>query len=502
MSQEVDLLINNGVVVTVDGDNRVFMEGGVAVREDRIVAVGRSEDLTRGIVAKRTIDAHNKLIMPGLIDTYHHAGHGMIKGIYRTGMGPGLGWPPNELYFHGTTPDWWHAEGLLTAVERVKFGVTTGVTIMGGTPARTDSPIFAERNSQAVEKVGIRAVIGVGPPDPFLNLGHGWSGTFFEGGRAIKRPFTYEQTIEVSRDVIGRLKGGAGGRVQTMLAVPYLCGMNPEYMTGPHHYPYSKDDAKVMRDKALEARRIADEFSVIIHTHGARGVFEWAEKNYGRETLGEILGSNVIFAHANGLTDLDISIMKECDVAATAVPFAAWNTSLGTCPIVKLIQSGVRVAISTDGAAPFHVTDLFVDIHRAMFMQWMENHSMSLLQAGRAIRLVTIEAAALLGMEKEIGSLEVGKKADIILIDLDQPHLVPFEDPANMIAFYVRGNDVETVIVDGAVLMEGRTVKTVNEADVLRYAREEIAGSFKRVNIAHYLEHTSGFWQGLQESAS
>lgn len=127
---------------------------------------------------------------------------------------------------------------------------------------------------------------------------------------------------------------------------------------------------------------------------------------------------------------------------------------------------------------------------------------MSLLQAGRAIRLVTIEAAALLGMEKEIGSLEVGKKADIILIDLDQPHLVPFEDPANMIAFYVRGNDVETVIVDGAVLMEGRTVKTVNEADVLRYAREEIAGSFKRVNIAHYLEHTSGFWQGLQESAS
>jgi cytosine/adenosine deaminase-related metal-dependent hydrolase len=130
----------------------------------------------------------------------------------------------------------------------------------------------------------------------------------------------------------------------------------------------------------------------------------------------------------------------------------------------------------------------------------MENRDMSLLPAGRAIRLVTVEAAALLGMGHEIGSLEVGKKADIILIDLDQPHLVPCEDLANMVAFYVRGNDVDTVIVDGAVLMEGREVTTVNEAAVLEYAREEARRSFERIDVSPYLDHGYGFWQGWREA--
>ena len=497
MSQQVDLLITNGVVVTVDDDNRVLKDGTVAVRGDRIVEVGPADALKANYTAKRTIDARRKLVMPGLVDTYHHAGHGMIKGIYRSG----LGWPASEIYFHGSTPDWWHAEGLLTAVERVKFGVTTGVSIMGATPARADDPIFAERNAEAVEAVGTRSVIGVGPPDPFIgHLRQPWSGTFFEDGKAVERPFTYEQTIEVSRDVIGRLKGAANGRVQTMFAIPYLCGMNPRHMTGSHYYPYTDEEALILRDKALEARQIADEFGVIIHTHGARGVFEWGEEYYGAGPLREILGPDVVFAHSNGLTDRDIGIMRDTDCAAAAVPFAAWNTYLGTCPLVKLIQNNVRVAVSTDGAAPFHISDLFIDLHRAMFLQWMENHNMSLLPSGRAVRLVTIEAAAVLGMEQEIGSLETGKKADIILVDLDQPHLTPFEDPANMIAYYVRGNDVDTTIVDGIILMEGRKVKTVDEADVLEYAGQEITKSFERVDISRYLDHSPEFWQGWREN--
>jgi 5-methylthioadenosine/S-adenosylhomocysteine deaminase len=495
--EEVDLLIVKGWVVTVDGDNRVFRDGAIAVRGDRIVAVGPSEELREQYTADRTIDARRKLIMPGLVDTYHHAGHGMVKGIHRQGV-RGIG----KLYFHGSTPDWWHAEGLLTAVERVKFGVTTGVTIMGGTPARTDDPIFAERNAKAVEAVGTRSFIAVGPPDLFVDhLRKRWSGTFFEDGEAVERPFTYEKTIEVSREVFRRLKGAANGRVQTMFAIPYLCGMNPRYMKGSHCYSYSDEEAAMMRDKALEARQIADESGVLIHTHGARGIFEWAEENYGPGVLREVLGPDVIFAHSNGLTDRDIGIMRQTDCAASAVPFGAWNTYLGTCPIVKLIQNEVRVAIATDGAAPFHISDLFIDLHRAMFLQWMENHDMSLLPSGRAVRLVTIEAAALLGMEDEIGSLEEGKKADIILVDLDQPHLVPFEDPANMIAWYVRGNDVDTVIVDGEVLMEGRRVVTVDEREVLEYASEEINKSFELIDIGPYLEHNPDFWQGWREVA-
>jgi 5-methylthioadenosine/S-adenosylhomocysteine deaminase len=284
-----------------------------------------------------------------------------------------------------------------------------------------------------------------------------------------------------------------------MFAIPYLCGLNPRYMMGSHRYPYSDEEAGVMRDKALEARQIADEFGVLIHTHGFKGVFEWAEEHYGSGVLREVLGPDVILAHMNGLTDHDIGIMRETDCAASAVPFAAGNPRYGTCPIVKLIQNQVRVAISTDGAAPFHISDLFIDLHRAMFLQWMENHDMSLLPSGRAVRLVTVEAAALLGMAGEIGSLEVGKKADIILVDLDQPHLVPFEDVANMIAWYVRGNDVDTVIVDGVILMEGRRMFAVDEGEVLAYARQEIKKSFERIDVSEYLEHSFDFWQGWRE---
>jgi len=492
-----DLLINHGLVVTVDGGNRVWRDGAVAVRGDRIVAVGPSADVAAQVDARQTIDARRKLVMPGLVDTYHHAGHGMIKGIHRAG----LGWPASEVYFHGTTPDWWYAEGLLTAVERVKFGVTTGVSILGATPARCDDSVFAERHAEAVETVGLRDFVGVGPPDPFLTP-RPWSGTFFEDGRAIERPFTYEQTIQVARRVIKGLKGKANGRVQALFAMPYLCGLNPAHMRGRHRYAYTEEEARTMRDKAVEARYMADELGVRIHTHGARGVFEWAERHYGPKTLRDVLGPDVIFAHANGLTDRDIGIMQEIGCAAAAVPFASWNTYLGTCPIAKLIRRNVRVAIATDGAAPFHISDLFIDLHRAMFLQWMENRDMSLLPAGRAIRLVTVEAAALLGMEDEIGSLEVGKKADIILIDLDQPHLVPCKDVANMIAFYVRGNDVDTVIVDGTVLMEGQEVVTVDEASVLQNAREEARRSFERVNVSPYLDHGSDFWQGWREATT
>jgi cytosine/adenosine deaminase-related metal-dependent hydrolase len=495
MDGKVDLLIVGGTVVTVDDHNQVWKDGAVAVCGDRIVAVGPTEQLRAKYVAERVIDAEHKLVMPGLVDTYHHAGHGMIKGIYRSGVG----WPTTEIYFHNSTPEWWHVEGLLTAMERVKFGVTTGVTILGGTPARADDPIFAERNAEAVQVVGMRALIGVGPPDPFAGrLREPWSGSFYEDGEWVERPFTYEKTIEVSKDVFRRLTGAASGRVHTMFAIPVLCGVNPKHAVRYRHF-YTDEDVLTMKHNALEAREIADEYGVLIHTHGGRGVFEWAEENYGAGVLREILGRDVVFAHMNGLTDHDISIMRETDCAAAAVPFGAANTRHGTCPIVKLIQNGVRVAISTDGAAPFHISDLFIDLHRAMFLQWMENHDMSLLPSGRAVRLVTVEAAALLGIEDEIGSLEEGKKADIILVDLNQPHLLPFEDPANMIAWYVRGNDVDTVIVDGVVLMEGRRMVTVDETEVLERAREEIKRSFERVDISPYIEHDPEFWQGWRE---
>lgn len=490
----VDILIKGGRVVTVDCNNRVLRDGAIAIRGDRIVDVGPTEEVAPRYIADRTIDASSKLVMPGLVETYHHAGHGLMKGIYSAAKG----WPWEELGFHASTPEWWYADGRLNGVEHIKFGVTTSAVHIGATP-RADIPDPAEAAATAIDEVGIRGFVGVGPLDPILDerTGHltkPWRSTVYKDGRAVEESITYLQMIAVTRDVLERLHGTSDGRVQVMITTPRLCGENPACRPVP---PYTDRDVDVLREKALEVREMADEYGVLIHTHGFRGVFEWAEREFGTEALQRILGPDTIFAHMNGLRQRDIDIMAEMDVAAVAVPFA--HVDIGPCPIVDLLRNGVRVAIATDGAAPYHQSDLFLDIHRAIVMQHMQHKSRSVLPPGRALRLVTVEAAAVLGIEHEIGSLETGKKADIILIDLDQPHLTPFVDSANMVAWYVRGNDVDTVLVDGKLLMEGRRVLSVDEEEVLANARREADAAFARFNLNEYLNHGPGYWQGWRE---
>ncbi len=121
--QFVDLIIEHGTVLTMDSDNRIISDGAVAVQGNRIIAIGSSADIGEKYTAQQVLDATHRVIMPGLVDTYGHAGHGLVKGIHH----PELGWPTGQLYFHATTEEWWYAEGLLSAVERLRFGVTTGL---------------------------------------------------------------------------------------------------------------------------------------------------------------------------------------------------------------------------------------------------------------------------------------------------------------------------------------------------------------------------------------
>jgi 5-methylthioadenosine/S-adenosylhomocysteine deaminase len=136
--RQASLIIQNGTVVTMDKENRILRNGAVVVRGNTIVEVGDSDVIRGRYSADQLLDASDRVIMPGLVDTYGHAGHGLIKGIYH----PERGWPTGTFYFHATTEDWWHAEGLLSAVERICFGVTTGLTVVGATPARMDSPVL------------------------------------------------------------------------------------------------------------------------------------------------------------------------------------------------------------------------------------------------------------------------------------------------------------------------------------------------------------------------
>jgi cytosine/adenosine deaminase-related metal-dependent hydrolase len=337
----------------------------------------------------------------------------------------------------------------------------------------------------------------MGPPDPFIkHLSEPWPATDWRSGEPRKVAFTYDDCMRVTEAVVDRFHGANDGRSTVCLAVPYLCGMSPRVMSGTHHYKYTAADVDLMVTRGEEAQAFARRHGIEIHTHGARGTFEYLEARAGRDRTLSVLGPNVIVAHGHGLTLADIDLLQEAGSSVVWVPFGSWGTKVGPTPVIELIRAGVRCAIATDGAAPYHVSDLFLDVHRAMFLVAENYHDASLLPAGKALRMITIEAAEVLGMASEIGSLEVGKKADIIVIDTAQPHLTPATMPVQLVSFFVRGNDVSTVVVDGKVLMEDRTVKTVDEAEVLAFAKEEIAASFDRIDIEPYLEMTREYWRG------
>ena len=175
----VDLLIGRGTVITMDPDRRVIEDGALAVHGDRIVAVGTSADVLARFSARKTIDAHRKAVLPGLIDCHAHAGHGLLKTL---GGGDSEAWMEacRVVYTTGSDEEFWYAEAKLAALERLKFGTTTGVCMFGGGDSimRVDDPKYAARHSAAIAETGTRSFLAVGPSrPPAPRVYASWNGT-------------------------------------------------------------------------------------------------------------------------------------------------------------------------------------------------------------------------------------------------------------------------------------------------------------------------------------
>jgi len=493
MKEKVDLLILHGTLLTMNDSGTIIEGGGVAIKGDTIIDVDKSSKLIKKYSTNETINAKRKAIMPGLVDTYGHAGHGLIGGFHN----PLHGWPAGRLYWQATTEEWWYAEAQLAATERLRFGTTTGASIIGSTPARTDSPIFGIRNAEAYAKVGIRAVLGVGPPDLFIpHIASPWSGGFLEEGKWIQKEFTYDDALSNAVKIIKKWHNGANGRIRIALAPAYLFGRHTA--RGRFGHKYTPENIPVMLEKAEEIRKLADHYNTQIHTHIFGGSIDFALKHFGRDRVENLLGTDVVIAHGNGLTQSEIKIVGTTRTNVATAPSTGENVWYGYAPILELLEAGANVTISTDGSAPRFSFDLFKDISRAMWHQWIKYNSMEVLPGGKALRMVTIDAAKALGIDKQVGSLEKGKKADIILIDLDQPHLTPETYLPHLLTYYVNGNDVDTVLVDGKILMKNKTITSVNKDEVLELARTEAEKAFERVELDDFKPSDRTFWHGTR----
>jgi cytosine/adenosine deaminase-related metal-dependent hydrolase len=213
---------------------------------------------------------------------------------------------------------------------------------------------------------------------------------------------------------------------------------------------------------------------------------------FAHEVLG-ILGADALLSHATELTDEEIEICSETNTRIVHNPSAIASIR-GRCPVTELQSAGVTVMLGSDGVAPDRSYDMFRHMFQAMRYHRFHFRDPSYLPAGKVLEMATIDAARALGVDDEIGSLEPGKKADIILIDMFRPHLYPANMPLYRVAYFANGNDVETVIVNGEVLMLDRRVLTVDEVAVLQQAQREIEAALDRTGLQHLVATPEGFW--------
>lgn len=472
----VDILITGGTVITMDPARRVIEDGAVAVVGERIEDVGLAGELQARYEPRRTINARYRVIMPGLIDGHGHAGHGLVKSL---GEGRSGEWyrACEIIYAEGSTEEFWRAEALLAATERLKFGVTTGITFFGGGDSvmRTDDPRYGDAHLQAVETVGIREFLAVGPRrPPFPRKYSHWSG---ESRRDVM--VSFEEQLKTCESLIQKWHGKANGRLN-------LCMMFPTYH--PESEMLSEAGFQDLLSRAHAVRALTRKYGLLFTQDGhARGTVKYAHEKLG------ILGPDALLSHSTELTEEEIQICRQTGTRIVHNPSAVASMT-GRCPVPELLDAGVTVMLGSDGIAPDRSYDMFRHMFQAMRYHRFYYRDPSYLPPGKVLEMVTIDSARALGLEKELGSLERGKRADIILIDMFKPHLMPFNMPVYRVAYFANGNDVDTVIVNGRILMEKRQVQTVNEVEVLELAQKETENALRRTNLAHLLALPDKFW--------
>jgi cytosine/adenosine deaminase-related metal-dependent hydrolase len=239
------------------------------------------------------------------------------------------------------------------------------------------------------------------------------------------------------------------------------------------------------RLQARRVRELAARYQTRIHTDAFAGMVRLAARDEWA-----LLGPDVHIQHLRGISLQEVQILAETGTHATHA--ASSNQASGRCPVPELMHAGVNVAITTDGTSPKVSFDLLQAIRRAQTVHQLMSRDMYLLPPGKLLEMITVDAAKALGWDDEIGSLDVGKKADVIVVNLRQPHLTPNIMVVHRLVYEAVGNDVETVIVDGRIVMEDREVLSIDEGGALELGQEESAKLIDRAGLQGHL-HEPGW---------
>jgi 5-methylthioadenosine/S-adenosylhomocysteine deaminase len=435
MGRAASLVISGGLIVTLDDSWTLVEDGAVAVADGQIVAVGATSEVAPAYPDAEQIDARGHAVMPGLINCHTHAPMTLFRGLADD--------LPLEVWLHKHI---WPAEAWAVKPEMVTCGTLLAAAemIRGGTTLFTDMYFYEDDIGRAAKTAGIRAILGEALVD-FAS----------PNGKSPAAGLSYTEEL---------LSKWAGDPLVRVSVQP--------------HSPYSAS-----ADLLIKSKELAHRHGALYLTHVAETASEVAEMRAKTgltpaaylDELG-VLDGNTVFAHGVHLTREEIELMADRGTGVAHCPQSNLKLASGTAPLLAFQHAGVRVGLGTDGAASNNDLNMWGEINSAALLHKLVNNDPTVADARTVVRLATRGGADLLGLGEQLGSLEVGKRADLILLDLQQPHLVPLYDIYSHLAYAVTKADVTTVIIEGQVVMRDRRLVTLDEDEVLAQAREIGAG--------------------------
>ncbi|MBW2194554.1 MAG: amidohydrolase, partial [Deltaproteobacteria bacterium] len=409
-----DIIIHNGAILTVNADFDVVGNGIVCISDGRIERVEAKTTGKPLPSARKSIDARGGIIMPGLVNTHTHAPMVLFRGL--ADDLPLMTWL--EEYIFKAEGRWLNPETVYSASR-----LACAEMLLSGTTTCCDGYFFEDSVAQAVQESGMRAVLGQGVVD------------FPAPG--VPDP---EKNVAEAMAFIRKWQG------KTTLIVPGIFCHSP--------YTCSKKTLKQAREAANEAGCLFQ-----IHVAETQNEVKQIRKEFGisptqyLESLG-ILNDRTLAVHAIWVDEEDISLIAKRGVGLSVTTESEMKLASGVAPVPRFLEIGISVGIGTDGCASNNNLDMFQEMDFVAKLHKVDNLDPTVLNASQVLNLATRDGAAAIGLEKEIGSVEAGKRADLIIIDTHKPHLTPLYDPASHLVYAVNGGDVKDVIIDGRVVVE------------------------------------------------
>lgn len=467
----VDILIRNGYVITMNPDRKVIENGAIAVEDNRIVDVGRSEALKKEYEAEIVIDARHKAVLPGFVNTHTHLFQTLMKSL-----GDDLklfDWWPEVIGPLSTNLKREHCyyAALLGCLELIRSGCTC--TLDNHYPLPVAG--LADECVKAFLDIGIRGIEAMGTIDT--------DKPYFPIPKMLIRDT--EEALKDNVRLLRRWHGKDNGRIHIWFGTgaSFIC---------------SDEILERAYDLSLKYR-----VGVTCHLHETRDEIYYWKKETGLTPIQyyhkkiRFLGSNLVAVHCVWLDDKDIKILKETNTKVSYNPISNMYLASGISPVSKMLKAGITVSLGVDGAASNNNQDMFELIKMAALLQKVATCDPTSISAEKALEMATIDGAKSLGLESEIGSLEPGKKADIILVDLKQTNMTPLNRVPSQLVYCGKGANVDTVIIDGKVVMENKKIKTVDEEEVIKNAQRAADDLIRRSGMEKWRKRS---WTSLPYS--